>query len=93
MNMKISTIFKMVATAFLLLVGLLGCGSDESGSPLRGPAGSIDTNVIGVAATGAPMAGDPAMLAEVFKRGFAWRAAGAGGAESDLPPLYPFKLH
>lgn len=42
---------------------------------------------------GAPMAGDPAMLAEVFKRGFAWRAAGAGGAESDLPPLYPFKLH
>ncbi len=33
------------------------------------------------------------MLAEAFKRGFAWRAADAGESDSDLPPLYPFKLH
>ncbi|MDQ6647782.1 MAG: BatD family protein [Pseudomonadota bacterium] len=39
-----------------------------------------------------------AKLAEVFKRGFAWRAADSGSQEpgaqhADLPPLYPFKLH
>lgn len=32
-------------------------------------------------------------LAEVFKRGFAWRASASGDPGSDLPPLYPFKLH
>jgi len=32
-------------------------------------------------------------LAEVFKRGFAWRAADANDDSADLPPLYPFKLH
>jgi hypothetical protein len=32
-------------------------------------------------------------LAEAFKRGFVWRAAGAAGDDSSLPPLYPFKLH
>lgn len=32
-------------------------------------------------------------LAEVFKRGFVWRADGRSEEASDLPPLYPFKLH
>jgi len=32
-------------------------------------------------------------LAEVFKRGFAWRLSASGEPGSDLPPLYPFKLH
>lgn len=32
-------------------------------------------------------------LAEVFRRGFVWRVADAGDQGSDLPPLYPFKLH
>lgn len=32
-------------------------------------------------------------LAEVFSRGFVWRVAEAGDQGSDLPPLYPFKLH
>ncbi|WEN16090.1 BatD family protein [Rhodanobacter sp. AS-Z3] len=31
-------------------------------------------------------------LAEVFKRGFGWRAPDAADAESTLAPLYPFKL-
>jgi hypothetical protein len=34
-----------------------------------------------------------ARLAEVFKRGFVWRVDGGGHEASDLPPLYPFKLH
>lgn len=34
-----------------------------------------------------------ANLAEAFKRGFAWRAAGAADEDSGLAPLYPFKLH
>lgn len=34
-----------------------------------------------------------ASLAAAFKRGFAWRAEDAGEPGSDLPPLYPFKLH
>ncbi|MEP7184625.1 MAG: BatD family protein [Rhodanobacter sp.] len=39
-----------------------------------------------------------AKLAEVFKRGFVWRAADRGNQDegsqhADLPPLYPFKLH
>ena len=37
-------------------------------------------------------AGD-AKLAEVFKRGFVWHVDGPGDEGSDLPPLYPFKLH
>ena len=32
-------------------------------------------------------------LAEAFKRGFAWRTSAPGEPGSDLPPLYPFKLH
>ncbi|GAB2535594.1 BatD family protein [Rhodanobacter koreensis] len=32
-------------------------------------------------------------LVEVFRRGFVWRVADAGDQGSDLPPLYPFKLH
>ncbi len=32
-------------------------------------------------------------LAEVFRRGFAWRVSASGDPGSDLPPLYPFKLH
>ncbi len=42
-----------------------------------------------------PAAGDVAgtAAAEAFKRGFAWRRAGAGDdADGALPPLYPFKL-
>ena len=42
---------------------------------------------------GTPMSDDGAKLAEAFKRGFAWRAADAGDDHSELPPLYPFKLH
>lgn len=42
---------------------------------------------------GKPMSDDGAKLAEVFKRGFVWRAADAGDDDSELPPLYPFKLH
>ena len=42
---------------------------------------------------GKQVAQDGAMLAEAFKRGFAWRAAGASEGNPDLPPLYPFKLH
>ncbi len=42
------------------------------------------------AASGHAAAGD---LGEVFKRGFAWRVSGSGDPGSDLPPLYPFKLH
>jgi hypothetical protein len=38
------------------------------------------------------LAGDTT-LSEVFKRGFAWRVDGKGDEPSDLPPLYPFKLH
>ncbi|MHB1057334.1 MAG: BatD family protein [Rhodanobacter sp.] len=41
----------------------------------------------------APSRDAGANLAEVFKRGFAWRAAGAAGEDSGLAPLYPFKLH
>ena len=37
--------------------------------------------------------GAAADLAEVFKRGFVWRTPVAGDPGSDLPPLYPFKLH
>jgi len=40
-----------------------------------------------------PMSDDGAKLAEAFKRGFAWRAADTGDDGSELPPLYPFKLH
>ncbi|MDE1892860.1 MAG: protein BatD [Xanthomonadaceae bacterium] len=32
-------------------------------------------------------------LADVFKRGFSWRAPASGDPAPDLPPLYPFKLH
>jgi hypothetical protein len=32
-------------------------------------------------------------LAEVFTRGLVWRVDGRGEEASDLPPLYPFKLH
>ncbi|MEO8999755.1 MAG: BatD family protein [Rhodanobacter sp.] len=42
---------------------------------------------------GTPMSADGATLAEAFKRGLAWRAADAGEDGSELPPLYPFKLH
>ena len=42
---------------------------------------------------GTPMSDDGAKLAQAFKRGFAWRAADAGDDHSELPPLYPFKLH
>jgi len=42
---------------------------------------------------GVPMPGDGTKLAAAFKRGFAWRAADAGDDDSELPPLYPFKLH
>jgi hypothetical protein len=41
----------------------------------------------------APPTDSGANLAEAFKRGFVWRAADAPGADSALPPLYPFKLH
>jgi len=41
----------------------------------------------------ASMSGSDAPLAEVFKRGFIWRVADKGDEGSDLPPLYPFKLH
>ena len=37
--------------------------------------------------------GAAADLGEVFKRGFAWRVSASGDPGSDLPPLYPFKLH
>ena len=42
---------------------------------------------------GAAALGRDAALAEVFKRGFVWRADGKPDKVSDLPPLYPFKLH
>ena len=42
---------------------------------------------------GTSMPDGGAALAEVFKRGFVWRRADAGEDGSDLPPLYPFKLH
>jgi hypothetical protein len=45
------------------------------------------------ASASSAMAGNDSQLAEIFKRGFVWRAAGAGEVGSDLPPLYPFKLH
>lgn len=32
-------------------------------------------------------------LAEVFRHGFAWGVSTPGDPGSDLPPLYPFKLH
>ncbi|HEY1590072.1 MAG TPA: BatD family protein [Rhodanobacter sp.] len=41
----------------------------------------------------APVAEGGVALAEAFRRGFAWRSAGAGDADAGLPPLYPFKLH
>jgi hypothetical protein len=41
----------------------------------------------------ASMSASDAPLAEVFKRGFIWRVADKGDEGSDLPPLYPFKLH
>ncbi|MBB6241327.1 BatD family protein [Rhodanobacter sp. MP1X3] len=41
----------------------------------------------------ASMSGSDAPLAEVFKRGFIWCVADKGDEGSDLPPLYPFKLH
>ncbi|MFC5524587.1 BatD family protein [Rhodanobacter ginsengisoli] len=44
-------------------------------------------------AGGTPGPDTGGMLAEAFKRGFAWRAEDAGEPGSDLPPLYPFKLH
>ncbi len=37
--------------------------------------------------------GNDGQLAEMFRRGFIWRVADNGGEGSDLPPLYPFKLH
>jgi hypothetical protein len=42
---------------------------------------------------GTPIADGGTKLAEAFKRGFVWRAADAGDDDSELPPLYPFKLH
>jgi len=42
---------------------------------------------------GASSTSGDATLAEVFKRGFVWRVDGRGEQVSDLPPLYPFKLH
>ncbi|MES2312386.1 MAG: BatD family protein [Pseudomonadota bacterium] len=42
---------------------------------------------------GTPMSGDGSKLVEAFKRGFVWRVADAGDDGSELPPLYPFKLH
>lgn len=39
-----------------------------------------------------PKADNSAKLAEAFKRGFVWRAADPGQDDSELPPLYPFKL-
>lgn len=42
---------------------------------------------------GTPMSADRSKLAEAFKRGFVWRVADAGDDGSELPPLYPFKLH
>ncbi|HVC15895.1 MAG TPA: BatD family protein [Rhodanobacter sp.] len=42
---------------------------------------------------GAPVAVDGAVVAEPFKRGFAWRRDDDADADTgDLPPLYPFKL-
>jgi hypothetical protein len=41
---------------------------------------------------GAAVPEPDANLAEAFRRGFAWRAAGAAGKDSGLAPLYPFKL-
>ena len=32
-------------------------------------------------------------LADAFQRGFHWRVDGKGDDDSELPPLYPFKLH
>ena len=40
-----------------------------------------------------PATDNGAGLAEAFKHGFVWRAAGTAGDDSSLPPLYPFKLH
>jgi hypothetical protein len=37
-------------------------------------------------------ADDGGNLAAAFKRGFVWRADDLGQDDSDLPPLYPFKL-
>ncbi|SHL77056.1 BatD family protein [Rhodanobacter sp. OK091] len=42
---------------------------------------------------GTPMSADGSKLVEAFKRGFVWRVADAGDDGSELPPLYPFKLH
>lgn len=43
------------------------------------------------AGTSSPDTG--ASLAEVFKRGFVWRAGDDAEEASELAPLYPFKLH
>lgn len=40
----------------------------------------------------APAGPDAGKLAEAFKRGFVWRAVDIGEKDSELPPLYPFKL-
>jgi len=40
-----------------------------------------------------PVSDDGTKLTEAFKRGLAWRIADAGDDDSELPPLYPFKLH
>ncbi|MFI4959101.1 MAG: protein BatD, partial [Lysobacterales bacterium] len=42
---------------------------------------------------GTPVSADGSKLAEAFKRGFVWRVTDAGDDNSELPPLYPFKLH
>lgn len=41
----------------------------------------------------APYSAGSADLAEVFKRGFAWKHPAGTGKDSGLPPLYPFDLH
>jgi hypothetical protein len=42
---------------------------------------------------GMPPAEGGSALAEVFKRGFAWRPTATADENPELPPLYPFKLH
>lgn len=42
-------------------------------------------------ATGFADGSDPTLV-EAFRRGFHWRVEGEGDDDSDLPPLYPFKL-
>jgi len=57
MKTKMNTMIKLLPAAFVLLTGLMGCGSDSTTPLAAPPAAARDTYVTGVAATGAAMSG------------------------------------